>query len=334
MLMARESVDFQILVSIVVPVYNVEEYLSRCIASLCNQSYTNLEIILVDDGSTDSSGDICDWYKNSDQRIEVLHQSNGGLSEARNTGINAARGEYLAFVDSDDFIDEKYIDMLLNLALTYDAQIAVCDYYKGGKDKFPEGRRKPKVWQCTAENMLRNWHGKYKRLETIACNKLYKRELFTKSGIRYPKGYYHEDIQTTHLLVNEANKVVFTDEKLYYYFQRNGSITSTGSVKRLGDCIYGQKRRYQWFKNNGYQRAYEVMCVKSMEFCIYNYAVINDSIYEQIGERLIEQYMRYAKKAIHFKKIGVWEKLLLFFMKKGYRWIRKIVQTFIKCKSK
>lgn len=332
--MAVKKTNFQILVSIIVPVYNVEAYLSRCIDSLCGQSYINLEIILVDDGSTDRSGDICDRYKISDHRIEVIHQSNGGLSAARNAGINTARGQYLAFVDSDDFVDVQYIDTLLNLALLYDAEIAMCDYYKGEEFTFPKGRSKHKVQMCMAEDMLRDWHGKYKRLETVAWNKLYKRELFTESGIRYPKGYYHEDVQTTHLLVNEADKVVITDAKLYYYYHRKSSITGTGSVKKIEDCLYGQSRRYQWFKNNGYQRAYEIMLVKSMEFCIYNYAVMDYKIYKQIGERLIKQYMTSVKEVLRFKEIGTWEKLLIFFMQKKYGWIRKIMQVFVGIKHR
>lgn len=327
--MVGEKVNLQMLISIIVPVYNVETYLSRCVDSICSQSYTNLEIILVDDGSTDHSGDICDRYQILDDRIKVIHQRNGGLSEARNTGINMARGQYLAFVDSDDFVDVKFVETLFNLVLMHDAEIAMCDYHKGEEDKFPKGKRKHKIQMRVAEDMLRNWHGKYKRLETIACNKLYKRELFAESGIRYPKGYYHEDIQTTHLLVNEADKVVFTDEKLYYYFHRKSSITSTGSAKRIEDCIYGQQKRYQWFKNNGYQRAYEILLVKSMEFCIYNYAVIDHEIYKQIGERLIEQYMRFANETCRFKEIGIWEKFLIFFIQKKYVWIRKMIQTFV-----
>lgn len=323
--MENKNPDLQILVSIIVPVYNVEEYLSRCVDSLCTQRYKNLEIILVDDGSTDKSGDICDQYKIYDSRIKVIHQENGGLSEARNSGINVAQGQYLAFVDSDDFVNERYIDTLLNLAFMYDAEIAICDYCKGVGGEFPKKRNR-RIQLIMAESMLQNWHGKYKRLETVAWNKLYKRELFVKSNICYPKGYYHEDVQTTHLLINEANKVVITNEKLYYYFQRKNSITGMGDIKSIEDSIYGQQRRCQWFKDNGYSCAFEKMYIKLMEFYIFYYATIDQKTYEQIGEWLIEQYIKSAADRFLIEEIDMWEKILIVFMGKKYKWIRNIVQ--------
>ena len=127
-----------ILVSVVVPVYNVEKYLSRCIDSISRQSYSNLQIILVDDGSKDNSAVICDEYSKKDTRISVIHKTNGGLSDARNVGIDNAKGDYICFIDSDDFVRETYVEDLLNAILKYNSDIAVCLFEKGNSDKFNE----------------------------------------------------------------------------------------------------------------------------------------------------------------------------------------------------
>ena len=170
------------LISIIIPVYNVENYLGRCFQSVQKQTYKNLEIILIDDGSTDASGKLCDQYKLHDQRVKVIHQKNGGLSNARNSGLKIAKGEYITFIDADDFIHESYIERLYSLAEMNGSEIVCCNYTRGDADDFSGVKAEKQIEErtYTADEMLRNWHGKYKHLETVIWNKLYKKELFEK----------------------------------------------------------------------------------------------------------------------------------------------------------
>lgn len=303
----------QPLVSIITPVYNVADYLPRCIESICHQSYENLEILLIDDGSRDQSGWICDQYSQIDTRIRVIHQKNGGLSSARNTGIKAALGEYVAFIDSDDFISNQFIERLLKLALAYKAEISICGYYEGRSSTFPVCPKAEKIQVYTSKEMLQEWHGTNKHIETIACNKLYLKELFKDEKMRYPKGYYHEDVQLTHLLVNEAKQIVITSERLYYYFRRKGSITANWTKKRVDDCIEGQNKRIEFFRMQGYTAACERLMVKRLKYYILMYFKIHN---KSIKENLWKQFV------IHRYEVNVskvWERVMFYVFEKLFR---------------
>ncbi|GAA0178400.1 hypothetical protein SH2C18_14660 [Clostridium sediminicola] len=219
-------------ISIVVPVYNVEMYLKKCISSILEQSFTDFELILVDDGSKDKSGRICDEYKEKDSRIKVIHQQNAGLSAARNIGIETSEGKYITFIDSDDFIHGNMLEILYNNLLDNNSDISICDY-----ELVYEGMELPDEY-CNNHTLYTNIQGVKKIIENsetkmiVACCKLYKRSLFR--GIRYPAQKYHEDEFVTYKLLYKSNKIVVTDAKLYYYRKRDNSITgSTYSIKRL-----------------------------------------------------------------------------------------------------
>ena len=223
------------LISVIVPIYNVERYLRRCIDSIIYQSYENIEIILVDDGSSDSSGDICEEYKERDKRVCVIHKENGGLSDARNVGIDIATGKYLTFIDSDDYVSISYIEELYNYLIQNKADIAVCSMQKVSgyltEKLIEKDACKIKVWN--SEDALRQMLLQY----DITCNawgKLYISELF--KNIRYPKGKLYEDLATTYKLIDMSNKIVFFDKKLYAYYQRIDSIqNSEFSEKKLDE---------------------------------------------------------------------------------------------------
>ncbi len=206
------------LISVVVPVYNVERYLEKCIESICNQTYYCMEIILVDDGATDRSGDICDEYARKDERIRVIHKANGGLSDARNAGIEIATGSWLMFVDSDDTITPDTVEQLYYAATEYDCQIAVCNIVRVYEDGTTEPFYNP-------VNSLTVWQDQ-KRFETLkqpsACNKLFCAELF--QDVRFPKGKFYEDTFVYHILAYRANKIVLTGRDGYYYLSRRESI--------------------------------------------------------------------------------------------------------------
>lgn len=216
------------LISVVVPVYNVEQYLHRCVDSILAQTYEHLEVILVDDGAKDSSGAICDDYAGKDSRVKVIHKENGGLSSARNAGIDIARGEYLAFVDSDDWVEPDAYGYMLQRMLEYGVKLVCGGRYdvNGGTGEKKIGLCFPKEECVTGEELVRRiftWDG----CDSSACDKLYHRSLFAQ--YRYPLGKVCEDVPVTYLIVLQAGQAVLCDKPVYNYFHRPGSIT-TASV--------------------------------------------------------------------------------------------------------
>lgn len=240
-------------VSIIVPVYQVKEYLDMCVQSLRAQTYRNLEIILIDDGSTDGSGQLCDRYAREDVRVKVLHQKNKGLSDARNEGLKLATGDYIAFVDSDDLVSPDFIEILYTIIKEYHAQIAVCSYEKGEQAAWSRGSRdKGREYCISADEMLLQWHGKRKKIETVVWNKLYHRSVFGGKTDIFPEGKLHEDVYVSHLLVNNAERVAVTDRKLYLYRSRTGSIKkSPVTEERVKQNLDAQRARLEFFKKAG-----------------------------------------------------------------------------------
>ena len=246
------------LISIIIPVYNVEQYLDDCIRSVQTQTYQNIEIILVDDGSTDHSGSMCDTYAGLDDRIKVIHQSNQGLSAARNTGFAASTGAYIAFVDSDDMISPIYIRTLYDIINHHHADIAACEYTQNENEMdtqpIPNNGREYKI---DAATMLRQWHGKRKRVETVAWNKLYKREILeSMSPEIFPTGKTHEDVYTSHLFVEKASGIAITDRKLYYYRKRDNSISRKRTKESIRQDLEAQRARLEYFHKKKMYAAY------------------------------------------------------------------------------
>ena len=217
------------LISVIVPVYNVAEYLSRCVDSILAQSYENLQIILVNDGSSDDSGRICEEYAKKDTRIQVIHQNNGGLSSARNAGLDAASGQYIGFVDSDDWIEPEMYAEMLALMEKYDAQLVCagrCDV-DGGTGEKAVGLC-PEREECVSGEELAGRIFLWDHCDSSACDKLYRRELF--DGIRYPEGKTCEDIPVTYRLALKARRAVLCDRPFYNYFHRSGSISKGAGI--------------------------------------------------------------------------------------------------------
>ena len=230
------------LISIIVPIYNVELYLRRCLDSVLNQTYTNLEIILVDDGSPDGCPQICDEYAAKDKRIIVIHKGNGGLSTARNAGLDICKGEYISFIDSDDWVSEKYIETLFNISTKENADIAIGEYISTSGNILKE-QNSIFIKTFSSKEALFRLFSKNNTTYTISCAKLYKRELF--SSLRFPIGKYHEDEFTTYILFYNSKKIAYTSEILYYYYQRAGSIVST---RHPWDVLEFLEQRYIFFK--------------------------------------------------------------------------------------
>ena len=237
--------DCMPLISVIVPVYNVEKYLDRCVQSIVEQTYSNLEIILVDDGSPDNCGAMCDAWAEKDSRIKVIHQKNGGLSAARNVGMAAATGEYLAFVDSDDYIRADMYQSLYDRLFADGSDMAAC----GVEMVFEDGSTKPltRTGSCVLTNeeameqiITENW------LKQPVWYKLYKTELVR--GLLFPVGKYHEDVFWSYQAVARARCVSVFDTPCYFYTQRSGSIMGQSySIKRM-DGLEAKQQRLEYLK--------------------------------------------------------------------------------------
>lgn len=226
-------------ISIVVPIYNVEKFLPFCLNSIINQTYKNLEIILVDDGSTDSSLSICKDYSSRDNRIQIIHHENHGLSYSRNRGIESASSKYISFIDADDIISPKFCEHLLHLLISNDADIAECEFIKIDEIDLP-GYVFPNssdfeiltLGPIDALNQIHNDNLDICVKSVVVWNKLYKIDLF--KNIRYPVGKIHEDEYTTYKLFYNAKKIISSTQKLYGYVQRKSSIMNKPfSLSRL-----------------------------------------------------------------------------------------------------
>lgn len=230
------------LVSVIVPVYKVEKYLPKCVESILEQTYQNLQIILVDDGSPDCCGAMCDAYAQQDGRVEVVHKENGGLASARNAGLNVARGEWVAWVDSDDWIEKDMIQYLLEGAAQEQADIAICGRYEVyPRKKYFQGV--DKITSLTSEEALHMLLDVNNRqIENFVWDKLWRRSLF--SGIAFPEGKTFEDFAVTFRLIERAGSIVFLPDAKYYYLQRGGSIMKDASLTNRINRYEAAKTRY------------------------------------------------------------------------------------------
>lgn len=235
------------LISIVVPIYKVEEYLDENIKSLLNQTYKNLEIILVDDGSPDNCGKICDEYASKDSRIKVIHKKNGGLSDARNHGINIATGKYIVFVDSDDYLDTRYIELLYNAIKVDNAKVSQCGVLIVNDEKEILNKHGYLNNQTkSGREMLKDLYYDHGLENVVVWNKMYSIELF--KDIRYPVGKIHEDEFITYKIIYNLERIAIVNEYLYNYRQNENSIIGKKyNIKRL-DVIEAFEEKVIFFK--------------------------------------------------------------------------------------
>ncbi len=235
------------LISVIVPIYKVEAYLDRCVESIVNQTYRNLEIILVDDGSPDKCPEMCDQWAEKDPRIRVIHKQNGGLSDARNAGMDSAKGEYIAFIDSDDLVDIHYIAFLYQAIMEYDADISACEVCEFPDGEFAANTEAvmPEVQLATSKDAI---GGLLKgcNFRAVAWNKLYRREVL--ENIRFEVGRLHEDEFFSFRVYDMAEKLTFIDVPLYYYRQRAASIMTTFTARHL-DALDAFMERLEFLKN-------------------------------------------------------------------------------------
>lgn len=236
-----------LVVSIVVAVYNVEQYLDECIESIVGQTYEDLEIILIDDDSTDSSGRKCDEWEKRDNRIRVLHEKHSGLSAVRNKGLQKATGEYICFVDSDDTINENYVERMLEVSKEYNADLVLCDFYI---DNTVDKRK------LSSKGIVKIWDDSYNFMKDAynnallmtSCVKLARRKIY--KDIIFPEGRMHEDSFTILQVAIKCNRIVKIFEELYFYRQRNDSIVHCIDDKLFEDNIYWIESHIMYYEEN------------------------------------------------------------------------------------
>lgn len=297
------------LISVIVPIYNVEKYIKKCVDSIIKQTYKNIEIILVDDGSPDECGKICDEYSIKDSRIIVVHKANGGLSDARNVGIDKANGKYICFIDSDDYIDDNYIELLYNAIKENNVEISQCGIKKITEDEvfienigYKENNVKNSK-QMLKDLYITNWEN------IVVWNKMYLRELF--NDIRFPKGKIHEDEYTTYKILYKVNNVAIINDFLYNYRQNEKSIMGkTFNIKRL-DILEGLKQRIEFFKESNEEELYELsiaLYLQKIRECYINLKkYMNES--KNIEKKLLNEYYLYSKNIFKYKKIRIKSKI-------------------------
>lgn len=244
--------EHQPLISVILPIYGVEKFLPACLDSLEKQTFSDYELILVDDGSPDGSGAICDEWAAAHKNVQVIHQENKGLSGARNSGISAAHGEYLAFVDSDDTVAPDYLKAMYDSLIETGADMAVCgveDVAEDGTPLQPAALTQPDKGTFAGQELLERFYAPNGQAYTVAWNKLYRADLW--KGLRYPLGKINEDDAVAHRLYLACEKVVCLPEVLYFYRMRQGSICRTGVSPNKFDGVEALLDRCSCYRENG-----------------------------------------------------------------------------------
>ncbi len=301
-------------ISVICPIYNVEKYLSRCIDSVLGQTFTNFELILVDDGSSDGCPTICDEYAKKDHRISVIHQKNGGSSSARNAGLNLAGGGYIVFIDSDDYIHPEYLKNLFLAITESKSDMAYCLF----KRVYEETESNFAVMPCVYKNktmcdLLQEWH--YVEINVV-WNKIYKRSLFENPRLRFPNGIINEDEYLKPDLFEKIKSVSFVPQELYFYQQRKNSIQREGFTPKRLNKILAIQRNIQYFQKHNLkqelQEEYEYFC---LYYFRYVFQAMHEAVdidlrrYKQIYNSVFPKLMKSKAFTMKYKYM-----LLLYFL--------------------
>lgn len=321
------------LISIIVPVYNVEKYLSKCVDSLLNQTYKNTEILLVDDSSTDNSGYLCDQYAITDKRITVIHKENGGLSDARNAGLDRFKGEYVTFVDSDDYLALDCVETLYQNLIEFRSDFSITNlifHEETTGKKWRPYRFRHEKGVLDKESLL-NTIFYFDQTNTSACGKLYRRGLFT--DIRYPKGKNYEDLATIYHIVDICNRVSYINREMYYYTQTpNSIIRGRFNLKKL-DLLEVLDEMIAFIKVN-YPSCHQAALNRfiSGSFHIYYQIPKDNPEYSVICEEIRKNIIKHRKSVLWDKKARKKVRVALLFSYLGFDFTEQIFGFFRKTK--
>lgn len=314
-------------VSVIVPVYNVENYIQKCLETLANQTLKDIEIILVDDGSTDDCANIIKEYIKEHTNMQYYHKENGGLSDARNYGFKYANGKYVAFLDADDYVKENCYEKLYQKAKKEDSDMVECNFYwdYGKKQKKDIG-----VYYSGKQEML-------EKARVVAWNKLYKREILKQANIQFPKGLQYEDVAFFYQMIPFLKTISFEKEPLIYYVQRKNSIANTQNEK-TGDILEVLKQVISYYKeNNLYQEYQEVLEFTSARLLLCSSfkriaKIKNSKIRKELLNKtwifLNEEFPKWKQNKILNTDINNKKRYLLSVNRISYRIYARLFQVF------
>ena len=307
------------LISIIVPIYNVETYIKKCVDSILSQTYKNLEVILVDDGSPDNCGNICDEYSLNDNRVKTIHKKNGGLSSARNAGLDVAIGEYIGFVDSDDWIESDMYESLYKIITERKADISVCGRYIVEEGRITTISDTEEVYVFTKQEALSQLVlDEHDGIKNFAWDKLYKKELF--ENIRYPEGKYYEDIFTTYKLFSMSNLIAEIKSPKYYYLLREGSICGSNTPSKRYDYYKANMECLEYIKKSHPELASicERQLFNRLHFCLNDILVLDYKKNEFTNEikEILNKLKENATYLKENKEMGLKQKASLTFIYK------------------
>lgn len=316
--------------SVVVPVYNVENYLKYCLESIVNQTYKNMEIILVDDGSTDKSSEICDFFKVKDNRIKVIHKENGGLSSARNTGIENSTGDYLIFIDSDDYWDDNTaLEQVYNNLIQSKADVLMFGfkkYYESNKviekSKYIFDRN---MIDINSKKSTLNYLVKNNLLISSACNKVIKADLFMKYDLKFKEGILSEDIDWNARLIINADSFDVLNNSFYIYRQRDCSITHSKTLKHIEDLLENLEFCVDILNEDNSKVDF---IDEYMSYVAYQYMTILVSI-KQVSEKIPKEIIRRIKDFRYLLKFNLNYKVNIFYVINKYLGF-SVLNIFIK----
>lgn len=314
------------LITIVIPIYNVEKYLERCIKSVLSQTYKNIEILLINDGSPDRCDLIMEKYKKTDDRIICHYKENGGLSDARNYAIKKAKGKYICFIDSDDYIDKSFIEKLYFSIKENNSEISWCNFRKVD-DNGEIG------------SIIINEDDLWSFEMASACNKLFLKDLFIKNKIEFPKGIWYEDLATTPRLIFKSNKVSWVDEELYNYYFNVGSITKTYSnraleMKKVLEIIYTFASDNKLLKK---QKNYEIIeyiflysgiCDTAFRICYAKDGNIKE--FNKMVDWIEEKFPSIYKNNISRKRLDYKRKVITFLVRHRLFFVIRLMIRIVK----
>lgn len=302
-------------ISVIVPVYNVEHFLSECVDSIINQRYNNLEILLIDDGSTDKSGEICDKYSKKDSRIKTIHQSNKGLSGARNAALDIASGDYITFVDSDDIIESDMVSTMVNY-IEDGIDIVACQLKRINEN----GENLKNVVdlninkKITGTSEIMKAYQVYNDIDTPACGKLYKRSLF--DNVRFPENKIHEDVFTTYRILSLCNSLVVLSNSYYGYRVRSNSITQSQFKEKNMDLLEAMIKKNEFIANSfpslsGYSRSDICYACNQCILKLAESSKINVDLKKKILDQIQSHYRQYGVSYLKSSKKNVLKKTLV-----------------------
>lgn len=280
-------------VSLILPVYNTKMYLDECMESLVGQTYENIEIIVVDDGATDGSGEVADAWAQKDARVKVIHKKNGGLSAARNTGLKQMTGELVAFIDSDDYVAREYVEKLVERMEAEQADMAMCNYYRLYPDKCNVDRWMPGEDRVfTGDEYMRTFYT-YSGSYSVVWNKVYRREIFDRCS--FQEGTINEDCRITLELMKDNPKIAYTNEPLYYYRRRKSGIMG-GDKEKLAlselDWLNDHMQKHRSSQRNvWFQYAQKLYISKIVE----NYYLLSEETQKEVKQKLKKELKQFLK---------------------------------------